>query len=157
MRIVQEGEFPLTTESRVKGGLRAGSAEMPRLAALAGHIVESKEAGAILELRTFKPRDVASEILVARALRTVAEYAASYVTALAKKDPDGARMLAESFEVPWVREVQRENGGRRYVVEVVTLGKYLDETALRIGEAAARAGVKRIAPKKARRPTRARA
>ena len=40
---------------------------MPRLAALAGQIVEARKPGDILELRAFRPEDIGSDRLVERA------------------------------------------------------------------------------------------
>src|SRR2546426_2284945 len=109
---------------------------MPRLAALAGQIVEARKPGDILELRAFRPEDIGSDRLVERALRTSADYVASYVNAVAKADPERARLLAEGIEVPWVRPIERPNGHSKAVVEVVRLSEYLTNHALVIGEAA---------------------
>src|SRR5206468_5759903 len=98
---------PATSDTSVKDRERAGAAEMPRLAALAGQIVEARKPGDILELRAFRPEDIGSDRLVERALRTSADYVASYVIAVAKADPERARLLAEGIEVPWVRPIER--------------------------------------------------
>ena len=86
---------------------------MPRLAARAGQIVEARKPGDILELRAFRPEDIGSDRLVERALRTSADYVAGYVIAVAKADPERARLLAEAIEVPWVRPIERPNGHSR--------------------------------------------
>ncbi|TLZ58704.1 MAG: hypothetical protein E6K12_09895 [Methanobacteriota archaeon] len=127
---------------------RAGAAEMPRLAALAGQIIEARKPGDILELRAFRPEDIVSDRLVERALRTSADYVASYVIAVAKADPERARLLAEGIEVPWVRPIERANGHSKAVVEVVRLSEYLTNHALIIGETAGRIGVRRLVKKK---------
>ena len=121
---------------------------MPRLAALAGQIVEARKPGDILELRAFRPEDIGSDRLVERALRTSADYVASYVMAVAKADPERARLLAEGIEVPWVRPIERLNGHSKAVVEVVRLSEHLTNHALVIGEAAGRTGVRRLVKKK---------
>jgi hypothetical protein len=122
---------------------------MPRLAAFAGPIVEARKSGEILELRAFRPKDIASDRLVERALRTAADYVASYVLALAKTDPERARVLAEGIEVPWVRPIEQANGKSKAVVEVVRLSEYLTRHALIIGEQAARADAVSLVRKKA--------
>jgi len=66
----QQASSLATTDTPVKDHERAGAAEMPRLAALAGQIVEARKPGDILELRAFRPEDIGSDRLVERALRT---------------------------------------------------------------------------------------
>jgi len=121
---------------------------MPRLAARAGQIVEARKPGDILELRAFRPEDIGSDRLVERALRTSADYVAGYVIAVAKADPERARLLAEAIEVPWVRPVERPNAHSKAVVEVVRLSEYLTKHALAVGEAAGRTGANRLVKKK---------
>lgn len=133
----QELNLLTASDLAAKGGERAGSAEMPRLAAFAGEIVEARKPGEILELRAFRPKDIASDRLVERTLKTAADYVASYVIALAKVDPERARVLAEGIEVPWVRPIERPNGKSKAVVEVVRLSEYLTRHALLVGEGAA--------------------
>jgi len=132
----------------IKKGERAGSAEMPRLAAFAGQIVEARKPGEILELRAFRPKDIVSDRLVERTLRTSVDYVASYVLAVARTDPEKGRSLAEEIEVPWVRPVERLKGGSKSVVEVIRLSEYLTRNALIIGEEAARSSVRRLVRKK---------
>jgi hypothetical protein len=96
----------------------------------------------------FRPEDIGSDRLVERALRTSADYVASYVNAVAKADPERARLLAEGIEVPWVRPIERPNGHTKAVVEVVRLSEYLTNRALVIGEVAGRTGVRRLVKKK---------
>lgn len=121
---------------------------MPRLAAFAGRIIEARKPGEILELKAFRPKDIVSDRLVERALRTAADYVASYVIALAKVDPERARILAEGIEVPWVRPVERPGGRTKAVVEVVRLSEYLTHHALILGEQAGHLGVRRLVRKK---------
>src|SRR5207247_4030587 len=108
---------------------------MPRLAALAGQIVEARKPGDILELRAFRPEDIGSDRLVERALRTSADYVASYVMAVAKADPERARLLAEGIEVTWVRPIERLNGHSKAVVEVDRISDYLNKHTLDLWEA----------------------
>src|SRR2546430_15399415 len=103
----------------MRNGERADPAERPRLAAFGGEIVERGKREEILELRAFRPKDIVSDRLVERTLRTSADYVASYVLAVARSDPEKARALAEEIEVPWVRPVERPGGTRKSVVEVV--------------------------------------
>src|SRR5207245_11228594 len=94
--------LPVASSLSIKNGERAGSAEMPRLAAFAGQIVEARKPGEILELRAFRPKDIVSDRLVERTLRTCADYVASYVLVVARSDPEKTRVLAEEIEVAWV-------------------------------------------------------
>lgn len=123
---------------------------MPRLAAFAGQLVESRKTGEILELRAFRPKDIVSDRLVERALQTAVDYVASYVVALAKQDPERARVIAEGIEVPWVRPVARPNGRSRAVVEVVRLSEYLTQKAVMIAEQAGRTSKVRLVKKNRR-------
>jgi hypothetical protein len=148
VKLAKEVNLLTASDILAKDRERAGSAEMPRLAAFAGQIVEARKAGEILELRAFRPHDILSDRLVERALRTAADYLASYVVALAKADPERARVLAEGIEVPWVRPLELSNGRSKAVVEVVRLSDYLTQNALIIGELAARTSVRRLVKKK---------
>jgi len=140
--------LPVASAASIKAGERAGSAEMPRLAAFAGQIVEARKPGEILELRAFRPKDIVSDQLVERALRTSADYVASYVLAVARSDPEKARALAEEIEIPWVRPVERPGGARKSVVEVIRLSEYLTRNAQIIGEQAALTSVRWLVKKK---------
>src|SRR5438132_3022909 len=99
-------------------------------------------------LRAYLREDNSSDHLLELALRTSANYVASYVIAVAKADPERARLLAEGIEVPWVRPIERANGHSKAVVEVVRLSEYLTNHALIIGETAGRIGVRRLVKKK---------
>ena len=140
--------LPVASGLSIKKGERAGSAEMPRLAAFAGQIVEARKPGEILELRAFRPKDIVSDRLIERTLRTSADYVASYVLAVARSDPEKARALAQEIEVPWVRPVERPGGARKSVVEVIRLSEYLTRNALIIGEQAALTSVGWLVRKK---------
>ncbi len=121
---------------------------MPRLAAFAGQIVEARKPGEILELRAFRPKDIVSDRLVERTLRTSADYVASYVLAVARSDPERARALAQEIEVPWVRPVERPGRARKSVVEVIRLSEYFTRNAMIIGEQAGRSSVRWLIKKK---------
>lgn len=110
---------------------------MPAVAAIAGEIVESRDPGELLDLGTFRPEAVRSDRIVDRALRTAASYIASYVDAVARSDPERARVLAESIEVPQVRVVLSRSGRSKRVVEVVRLSEYLRAWATHVGEGVA--------------------
>jgi hypothetical protein len=148
VKSTQEPTLLVASDTSIKSRERAGAAEMPRLAAFAGQIIEARKPGEILELRAFRPKDIVSDRLVERALRTSADYVASYVIAVARADPERARALAEEIEVPWVRPVERPGGRSKSVVEVVKLSEYLTRNALVIGEQAAQTGVRRLVKKK---------
>src|SRR2546425_7730234 len=84
----------------IKNGERAGSAEMPRLAAFAGQIVGARKPGEILELRAFRPKDIVSDRLCERTLGTLADHGGNYVLAVAPSDPEKAPALPQGLEGP---------------------------------------------------------
>src|SRR2546427_12789451 len=109
---------PVASTVSIKAGERAGSAEMPRLTAFAGQIVEARKPGEILEPRAFRPKDTVSDRLVERALRTSADYVVSYVLAVARTAPEKPRARAREVEVPWVRPHRPSGRAHKSAVEV---------------------------------------
>src|SRR2546422_9656307 len=95
--------LPVASGLSIKNGERAGSAEMPRLAAFAGQIGEARKPGEILELRAFRPKDIVSDRLIARTPRTSADHVATYGLAVARSRPEKARALAPGIQGTGVR------------------------------------------------------
>jgi hypothetical protein len=110
---------------------------MPKLARTAGQLVQGASAGDILEVRAFKPAEIASEKLIADTLRISTDYLIGYVEALAREDPAAARTLAEKLEVPLVRAISKGERKAKEVVEIVTVAEFFRRYASVVGELAA--------------------
>lgn len=122
---------------RVKAGVRASMSDMPKLARIAGQLVQATTTGEILEVRAFKPEEIASEKLIADTLRISTDYLIGYVESLAREDPATARALAEKLEVPLVRAISKGEGKAKEIVEVVTVAEFFRRYASAVGELAA--------------------
>jgi len=77
-----------------------------------------------LEVKGFKPEEIASEKLIAHTLRISTDYLVGYVEGLAREDPTAARALAEKLEVPLVRTMTKGEGKTKELVEIVSVAEY---------------------------------
>lgn len=127
----------LKSKPSAKAGVRASIADMPVLARTAGQLVQATAAGEMLEVRAFKPKEIASEKLIAHTLRISTDYLIGYVEGLAREDPATARALAEKLEVPLVRTMTKGGGKTKEIVEIVSVAEYFRRYASEVGEFAA--------------------
>lgn len=111
---------------------------MPVLARTAGQLVQATAAGEMLEVKAFKPKEIASEKLIAHTLRISTDYLVGYVEGLAREDPAAARTLAEKLEVPLVRTMTKGEGKTKELVEIVSVAEYFRRYASEVGELASR-------------------
>ncbi|HYS70828.1 MAG TPA: hypothetical protein VEM95_00225 [Thermoplasmata archaeon] len=126
----------LKQKKPAKAGIRASIADMPVLARTAGQLVQASAAGEMLEVKAFKPKEIASEKLIAHTLRISTDYLVGYVEGLAREDPASARTLAEKLEVPLVRTMTKGEGKTKEFVEIVSVAEYFRRYASEVGELA---------------------
>ena len=119
-----------------KAGVRASISDMPVLARTAGQLVQATAPGAMLEVKAFKPEEIASEKLIAHTLRISTDYLVGYVEGLAREDPTAARALAEKVEIPLVRTMTKGEGKTKELVEIVSVAEYFRRYASDVGELA---------------------
>jgi len=137
----------LKHKTPAKAGVRASISDMPVLARTAGQLVQATAAGEMLEVKAFKPKEIASEKLIAHTLRISTDYLIGYVEGLAREDPASARALAEKLEVPLVRTMTKGEGKTKELVEIVSVAEYFRRYASEVGELASRDVLDGIAEK----------
>ena len=138
MKRTSSAKIHLKEKTPVKAGIRASIADMPVLARTAGQLVQATAAGEMLEVKAFKPKEIASEKLIAHTLRISTDYLVGYVEGLAREDPAAARALAEKLEVPLVRTMTKGEGKTKELVEIVSVAEYFRRYASDVGELASR-------------------
>ena len=130
-----------------KQGLRVSVSDFPRLAFGLAQRIEQMKSGQILDITLMQPEDVKSESYTIALLQTASDYIIGYIDSLATTNPTRARAVADSLQIPWVREVQSGPNKVAAIVEILTVTEYARRQMEEIGKKAGKKVAASIEPK----------